>query len=69
MNYKKSNSIIKFYFTGSRCVSNISWALSIIFGGFGFFLEGVASFFEINFLSFFVGGSTAQEDGNRIVLF
>jgi hypothetical protein len=52
MNYEKSNSIIKFYFTGSRCVSNISWALSIIFGGFGFFLEGVASFFEVNYLIF-----------------
>jgi hypothetical protein len=52
MNYTEANSIIKSYFTGSRRLSNIFWALTVSLGGFGFFLTGLSSFFGINLLFF-----------------
>ena len=52
MNYTESNSTIKSYFTGSRCLSNIFWALAVSLGGFGFFMTGLSSFFGINLLFF-----------------
>ncbi len=45
-------SPIKSYFTGSRCLSNMLWALTVTLGGFGFFLTGLSSFFGVNFLFF-----------------
>ena len=52
MDYTESNSVIKTYFTGSRGLSNISLALVVSLGGFGFFLTGLSSFFETNLLVF-----------------
>ena len=52
MNYTKANSSIKSYFTGSRHLNNISVALTITLGGFGFFLTGLSSFSGINLLFF-----------------
>ena len=57
MNYTEANSIMTSYFTGSRRLSNIFWALSVSLGGFGFFLTGLSSFFGINLL-FFSDSST-----------
>jgi hypothetical protein len=45
-------SVIKSYSNGSRCLSNIFWAIAVSLGGFGFFLTGLSSFFEQNFLLF-----------------
>ena len=52
MNYVEANSTIKSYFTGSRRLSNIFWALTVSLGGFGFFLTGLSSFFGVNLLFF-----------------
>ena len=52
MNYTEANSVIKSYFTGSRRLSNVFWALAVSLGGFGFFLTGLSSFFRINLLFF-----------------
>jgi len=52
MNYTEANSVIKSYFTGSRRLSNIFWALTVSLGGFGFFLTGLSSFFGLNLLFF-----------------
>ena len=52
MNYTEANSIMTSYFTGSRRLSNIFWALIVSLGGFGFFLTGLSSFFGINLLLF-----------------
>ena len=52
MTYTESDSIIKSYFTGSRCLSNIFWALAVSLGSFGFFMAGLSSFFEKNLLLF-----------------
>jgi hypothetical protein len=46
----EENSVIKFYFTGSRRISNIFWAIAVSLGGFGFFLTGLSSFFGTNLL-------------------
>jgi hypothetical protein len=48
----EENSVIKFYFTGSRRISNIFWAIAVSLGGFGFFLTGLSSFFGTNLLLF-----------------
>jgi hypothetical protein len=48
----EENSVIKFYFTGSRQISNIFWAIAVSLGGFGFFLTGLSSFFGTNLLLF-----------------
>jgi len=52
MDYTGPDAVIKSYFTGSRRLSNIFWALAVSFGGFGFFLTGLSSFFEKNLLLF-----------------
>ena len=52
MNYIEENSIVKSYFTGSRRLSNIFWAIAVSLGGFGFFLTGLSSFFGTNLLFF-----------------
>jgi hypothetical protein len=52
MNYKKADSIITSYFNGSRRLSNIFLAITVSFGGFGFFLTGLSSFFGTNLLFF-----------------
>jgi hypothetical protein len=52
MNYVEANSTIKSYFTGSRRLSNIFWALTVSLGGFGFFLTGLSSFFGTNLIFF-----------------
>ncbi len=52
MNYIEGNSIIKSYFTGSRSLNNVFWALTVSFGGVGFFLTGLSSFFNKNLLFF-----------------
>jgi hypothetical protein len=52
MNYTEANSIMTSYFTGSRRLNNIFWALIVSLGGFGFFLTGLSSFFGINLLLF-----------------
>jgi len=38
--------------TGSRRLSNLFWALAVSFGGLGFFLTGLSSFFNKNLLFF-----------------
>ena len=52
MNYTAANSTITSYFTGSRRLSNIFWAVAVSLGGFGFFLTGLSSFFGVNLLIF-----------------
>jgi len=52
MNYTESDSNITSYFNGSRRLSNISLAVIISLGGFGFFLTGLSSFFGTNLLFF-----------------
>jgi len=52
MNYTEANSTITSYFSGSRRLSNIFWALTVSLGGFGFFLTGLSSFFGMNLLFF-----------------
>ena len=49
----EENYVIKSYFSGSRRLNNIFWAIVVSLGGFGFFLAGVASFFGTTFLFFF----------------
>jgi hypothetical protein len=44
MNYVEANSTIKSYFTGSRRLSNIFWALTVSLGGFGFFFNRIIKF-------------------------
>lgn len=38
--------------TGSRRFSNYFWAVFLFFGGLGFLLAGISSYFHINFLPF-----------------
>jgi hypothetical protein len=52
VNYIEANSVIKSYFSGSRRLSNIFWAITVSLGGFGFFLTGLSSFFGKNLLIF-----------------
>tara|TARA_B100000683_G_C12429330_1_gene531080 strand:- start:47 stop:604 length:558 start_codon:yes stop_codon:yes gene_type:complete len=52
MDYTESNTSIKSYFTGSRRLSNVFWAITVSLGGFGFFLTGLSSFFGIDLLFF-----------------
>ena len=52
MSYSESNSIIRFYFSGSRCLSNVFWTLVVGLGGLSFFVTGLSSFFEVNLLPF-----------------
>jgi hypothetical protein len=52
MSYVEENSIVKSYFTGSRRLNNIFWAIAVSLGGFGFFLTGLSSFFGTNLLFF-----------------
>jgi len=52
MSYIETNSVIKSYFSGSRRLSNIFWALTVSLGGLGFFLAGLSSFSGINLLVF-----------------
>ena len=52
MDYTAANSTITSYFTGSRRLSNIFWAVAVSLGGFGFFLTGLSSFFGVNLLIF-----------------
>jgi hypothetical protein len=52
MNYIENNSTLTSYVDGSRRFSNIFWAVAVSLGGLGFFLTGLSSFFQINFLFF-----------------
>ena len=52
MNSRDANSVIKSYFTGSRRISNMFFAIAVSLGGFGFFLTGLSSFLGINLLFF-----------------
>ena len=52
MNYTEAKAGITSYFTGSRRLSNVFWAITVSLGGFGFFLTGLSSFFGINLLFF-----------------
>jgi len=52
MNYIEENSILKSYFSGSRRLNNIFWAVTVSLGGFGFFLTGLSSFFSSRLLPF-----------------
>jgi len=52
MNYTEAKADITSYFTGSRRLSNVFWAITVSLGGFGFFLTGLSSFFGINLLFF-----------------
>jgi hypothetical protein len=42
----------KSYIIGSRRLSNLFWATTVSLGGFGFFLTGLSSYFNINLLLF-----------------
>ena len=69
MNFTESDSIIKSYFTGSRCLSNIFWALAVSLGSFGFFMAGLSSFFEKNLLYFLNSNELAFIPQGIILLF
>ena len=40
------------YIQGSRRISNFFWAISVTIGGLGFFLRGISSYFNVDFLLF-----------------
>ena len=46
------NEIRQDQIVGSRRFSNYFWAISLLFGGIGFLLAGLSSYFKINFLIF-----------------
>ena len=46
------NEIRQDRIVGSRRLSNYFWATSLFFGGIGFLLAGLSSYFKINFLPF-----------------
>ena len=46
----KSGSSFRSYITGSRRLSNLSWAAIVSLGGLGFFLTGLSSYFHVNLL-------------------
>ena len=46
------NDIRQDRIVGSRRFSNYFWVISLFFGGLGFFLAGLSSYFKINFLPF-----------------
>ena len=46
------NNIRQDRIVGSRRFSNYFWIISLFFGGAGFFLAGLSSYFKINFLPF-----------------
>ena len=46
------NEIRQDQIVGSRRFSNYFWAISLFFGGIGFLLAGLSSYFKINFLPF-----------------
>ena len=46
------NEIRQDQIVGSRRFSNYFWAISLLFGGIGFLLAGLSSYFKINFLPF-----------------
>ena len=46
------NEIRQDRIVGSRRFSNYFWAISLFFGGIGFLLAGLSSYFKINFLPF-----------------
>ena len=46
------NEIRQDRIVGSRRFSNYFWATSLLFGGIGFLLAGLSSYFKINFLPF-----------------
>jgi len=52
MDSQDTDSVIKSYFTGSRRISNIFFAITVSLGGFGFFMTGLSSFLGINLLFF-----------------
>ena len=59
MTFTATNTTIKSYFNGSRRSPNIFWAITISLGGLGFFLNGLASFFELNICFPFHSGEIA----------
>ena len=46
------NEIRQDQIVGSRRFSNYFWAISLLFGGIGFLLAGLSSYFKVNFLPF-----------------
>jgi len=52
MNFIEEKSVIKSYFKGSRRLNNLFWAIAVSFGGFGFFLTGLSSYFSVPLLPF-----------------
>ena len=46
------NEIRRDEIVGSRRFSNYFWAIALFFGGIGFLLAGLSSYFKINFLPF-----------------
>ena len=52
MAYEEQNATIVTSFDGSRRLSNIFLVNTSKFGGFGFFLTGLSSFFQTNLLFF-----------------
>jgi uncharacterized membrane protein YsdA (DUF1294 family) len=46
------NEIRQDQIVGSRRFSNYFWAISLFFGGIGFLLAGLSSYFKINLLPF-----------------
>ena len=54
MNYQnlEQRPLLRSYIEGSRQVSNLFWAFAVSFGGLGFFLSGLSSFFKVNLLIF-----------------
>ena len=52
MNNKETNLVRRDIIVGSKRWSNYSWVLILFFGGVGFLLAGLSSYFKINLLPF-----------------
>ena len=44
--------VFRSYISGSRRLSNLSWAAIVSLGGLGFFLTGLSSYFKVNLIVF-----------------
>jgi hypothetical protein len=69
MNYVKENSVLTSYFNGSRSLNNLFWAITVSLGGFGFFLTGLSSFFNVNLLVFSTSSGIAFIPQGIVLLF
>ena len=69
MAFGEENYVLKTDVTGSRCLSNIFWAMVVSLGGIGFFLTGLSSFFNTNLLVFSTSDEIAFIPQGMILLF